>query len=82
MRRWNRKSFGARFFSEAPENENIGGFLLRRDRWKDSMMGKICLLELHKMKIFLVLLPGKIPEYSVAQRNGCSIASEQGILVE
>ncbi|MGD1699647.1 hypothetical protein [Dapis sp. BLCC M229] len=28
-------------FSEASENENVGGFLLRSNGWKDSMMGKI-----------------------------------------
>ncbi|NEQ36818.1 MAG: hypothetical protein F6K40_11235 [Okeania sp. SIO3I5] len=30
----NRKFFEARFFSGASENENVGGFLLRRDGWK------------------------------------------------
>ncbi len=40
LSRSKRKSFDARFFLGASSNENVGGFLLRKDRWKNLMNTK------------------------------------------
>jgi len=51
--RYNRKSFDARFFSGASENENAFGFLLTSNTRKDSSVGKTSIYfyeKLPKMK--------------------------------
>ncbi|MGD1716402.1 hypothetical protein [Dapis sp. BLCC M172] len=53
-----------RDFLGASENDNIDDFGLKRDEWKDLMREKpVFLGSSHKMKVFLILLLGKIPEY-------------------
>ena len=39
-RECNLKSFHARFFLGASQDENVAGFPLRSDEWKNLMMGK------------------------------------------
>ncbi len=39
-----RKILSRAIFSGASENENVGGFLLRSDGWKNLMMGKTNIL--------------------------------------
>ena len=62
----NLKSFEPRFFLGALTNDNVGVMTLRRDRWKDFGRTHIYLWVLHKMKIFLLLLLGKIPKYLIS----------------
>ncbi|OZH54464.1 hypothetical protein AFK68_10755 [Hydrocoleum sp. CS-953] len=54
----------------ASENENVCGLELNTDQWKDLMRKKPLFLgSSHKIKIFLILLLGEIPEYQGLSTN-------------
>ena len=57
------------FFSGASENDNVSGFRLRIDGWKDLMRKKQAhiahIIEASRDENFPTLLLGKIPKYSI-----------------
>ncbi|NES67679.1 MAG: hypothetical protein F6K24_21775 [Okeania sp. SIO2D1] len=55
---------------QASENENIGGFSMSRDGWKDLMREKQSFMVASQDESISDIAPGKFPEYSIVSDHG------------